>query len=64
MDPTLKFYPIEGNSQVKFDGSNAESNEVTASITTTQAGIERLQEDITRSRDDMTNRGKNDPAYC
>ena len=58
MDPTLKFYPIEGNSQVKFDGSNAESNEVTASITTTQAGIERLQEGIMRSQDDVTNLGE------
>jgi len=62
MDPTLKFYPIEGNSQLKFDGSNAESNEVTTSIAATQAGIERRQEDVIRSRDDMTNLGKTTPA--
>ena len=66
MDPTqqyqseLKCYPIEGR---ELDGSTRESSEVTASITATQAGIERLQEDITRSRADMTNLGKKDSFF-
>jgi len=66
MDPTqqyqseLKCYPIEGR---ELDGSTRESSEVTASITATQAGIERLQEDITRSRADVTNLGKKDSFF-